>query len=231
MPSMNNEPRESQVAYELSLADFRRPNKLALIPNDATVRLTVPEAGSFFAAGSSFEAAVFTSRGKVPGSEVPLPPIALMSATEFFRLQAQLDGKIKPEMVAWYDSTVEAIEARLPGVREKLLAKVELKGVELKRFFGSIWHEAVHARGGNEFDAYFEEGNFLRRIGVEPDLKTPLEIMRHVQRHYNESEITDAQDSFLRVASPDESRIYFQELEDPTHRGARGLGDFPEEWE
>lgn len=251
-PTSRSEATPARAVAEVSLADIRHVQKLSQIPNDALVTFSFGTPHTIDAYGGTFEGCRTVSRGKIPGTDIQLPPVHFLAQREFsslvhlaeshFSVQ-ESGGNAGTTTRAWYDPTAKLIEVGVWGASNKSLPqKLEMSALEAKRTLALIIHEAAHGAGEGEFGAFRAEYDFLHRVGAVSEPKTHLELMLDITELYasDPTAIANAQDDFGRACKRDgcieQDRAYWRiesERLDPKQNDFPELDefDFPDEWE
>jgi hypothetical protein len=137
---------------------MRHPLKLAQLANEAVVTFSFGTPHSIDAYGGTFDGCRTVSRGKIPGTQTPLPPVHFLTQKEFSSLVRLAEshftvhesGGTNGTMTrAWFDPQAKLIEVGVIGARGNTLTpKLEMTALEAKRILGLVIHEAAHGAGG-----------------------------------------------------------------------------------
>lgn len=222
------EPREHSAAtssgpqqvYSVSLAEALTPgpdgkidfSKFADFANDCRVNLQLGRAVTFDAYNMLFEGRRVEVPGNVPGTEIAIPPVNVLSNYEFNRMRARIsapqdEGDLRDliRVAAHYEPSTRVIEMRLRQAKDaELPESIELSAGEMKLIFGILYHEMRHGAGEAEFLAYLLEQRALREMNAPGQRLRPLEIMEHIDRCYDPTPAADAQDEFQNCVGDDE---------------------------
>lgn len=202
----------AREVINVGVGDIRHPNRLAQIGNDVTVTFKFGTAHVINAYLQDFEGRKTESRGKIPGTEILLPPIHFLTFNEFSRLvrRAERMNEFADEMerrpdtvtLAWMDRSAGVMEIGVRGAAgKKLPPALEMSGKMAKELLATIVHEAAHGAGKGEFGAFRAEHDFLQKIGVVTERKSNLELMLLISDLYsdNPAAVSEAQDEFVEA--------------------------------
>ncbi len=239
----------------VSLADIRHIPRLTEIPNDAQVIFSFGKEADFSAFGANYQGCKTISKGRIPGTDIPLPPVHFLRSQDLNDLYQRLEGHVDAFSVGARDSSIEVgalmdrannlIEVGVPNVEsEKLPAKLSMTGWQAKLILAKIVHEAAHGAGKEEFGAFRAEADFAHRIGLIPEPRTHLEIMLEIADLYSDEHtaVAKAQDEFEAACKKDRQQdqipIYWaqeaermERLEAAEARQAESAMEFPDDWD
>lgn len=223
----------------ISAADIRHIAKLANVPNDVQVTLRLGKEFTASAYSNQVRGREFISRGKIPGTEIAMPPVRFFSQSQFALLERAMEkhllGSEPPALkarrrLAWFDPSVNATEVVVPGTTaDDLPPEVPLQARLAKRLIGTIVHESMHGAGKGEFMAFRAQHDAELRMGLRQNPVSNVAIMRRIEKLYPEYEVVAALEEFEQycrsVGKEEEVRAYWLAAELRISRELHELGE------
>ncbi|MCB0332336.1 MAG: hypothetical protein KDD55_02485, partial [Bdellovibrionales bacterium] len=151
------------------------------IPNDAVVEVRLGTSQELFARGHTFTVGALTSKNKVKGTDVPLPPVHFLERKDYIDLCMALGDDLMQAIQtgAHFDESIGVVEVpvKIPEVTDTFPSTVTMSGREYKQLLASLEHEFRHAAGEGELLAYYHGDRAAVALGLKETARTPFEIM------------------------------------------------------
>lgn len=188
----------------VSVADFRNLNKVAALSDDAEVSLKLGKEVTVSAYGKQYQVRQTSFRGKLPGTELSIPPVHFVAESEFLDMcdRAGVEEVAGAVVQAWYDKGVGergAVEIPVPvGLQENsgLPESYPLTGRALKQLVALLHHEFAHSSGAEEFLAHRAQWEVEERLGLRDGDWNSLDILKHIKESYGEMDYMAACNEF-----------------------------------